>query len=166
MGTQLIPGKFSQPESSNQGTNIYTEWLFSIIVLQGRSSLMVASSYLRDGDDGDLNVDLGRLVPLGGSGADCLADSLSDGNHASLGVGVRGDGGALNGVAAAAKGLAASSESRVSHAVDDGLVTGDDVAGEAAAELATRSDRHELPAAEVGTRGGGRSSANSENSRK
>ncbi|KAI0452440.1 hypothetical protein F5B21DRAFT_483569 [Xylaria acuta] len=128
--------------------------------------MMAVSSRLGGGDDGNLDVDLGRLIPISRGGADCLADGLGDGDLAGQGVGLGGDGRALNGVGAAAKSLAAGSEGRVGNTVDDGLLARDDVAGEAAAELATGSNRHELPAAEVSARGGGGSGADSENSRK
>lgn len=68
--------------------------------------MMLASSHLGGGDDGNLEVDLGRLIPIGDGGADCLADGLGDGELAGQGIDLGGDGGAVDSVAAAAKGLA------------------------------------------------------------
>ncbi|KAJ8125794.1 hypothetical protein O1611_g7844 [Lasiodiplodia mahajangana] len=59
----------------------------------------------------------------------------------------------------------ASGEGRECNSVNGELVTRDDVAGEAAAELASGGDRHELPGAEVRGGGGSGSSADSEEGR-
>jgi hypothetical protein len=120
---------------------------------------------LRDGEDGGLNVDLGRLIPVSGSGGDLLNavldDGLGDGELAIGGLG--GDGRALEGVGAAAEGLAASGEGRESNAIDGQLVTRDDVVGEAAAELATGGGRHDLPRTEISGSGGGADGEESSN---
>lgn len=57
----------------------------------------------------------------------------------------------------------ASGEGREGNAIDGQLVTGDDVVGEAAAELATGGGRHDLPRAEISGSGGGGADEESSN---